>query len=46
MDFRTGHENLGKAIETKAFELGATISGKLTADVTHVIFKDGSLGES
>lgn len=43
VDFRTGHENLGKAIETKAFELGATISGKLTADVTHVIFKDGSL---
>jgi len=43
VDFRTGHENLGKAIETKALELGATISGKLATDVTHVIFKDGSL---
>ena len=43
VDFRTGHENLGGAIEKKAAEIGATIAKKLTADVTHVIFKDGSL---
>ena len=45
VDFRTGHENLGKVLEKKATELGAKISEKLTADVTHVIFKDGSLGK-
>ena len=43
VDFRTGHENLGGAIEKKAAEIGATIAKKLTGDVTHVIFKDGSL---
>ena len=43
VDFRTGHENLGGAIENKAAEIGATIAKKLTGDVTHVIFKDGSL---
>ena len=43
VDFRTGHENLGGAIEKKAAEVGAVVSKKLTSDVTHVIFKDGSL---
>ena len=43
VDFRTGHENLGGAIEKKAEEIGASIAKKLTGDVTHVIFKDGSL---
>ena len=43
VDFRTGHENLGGAIEKKASEIGADIAKKLTGDVTHMIFKDGSL---
>ena len=43
MDFRMGHENMGGAIEKKASEIGAEIAKKVTADVTHVIFKDGSL---
>ena len=43
VDFRTGHENQGGAIEKKAAESGAKIAKKLIGDVTHVIFKDGSL---
>merc|ERR1719410_1801438 len=40
VDFRTGHDNLGKVLEKKAEELGAEVLPKLTGDVTHVIFKD------
>lgn len=43
VDFRSGHDNMGKAIESRVSALGAKVSGKLGPDVTHVIFKDGSL---
>ena len=39
VDFRSGHTNLGRAIETKASGLGATISERLNTKVTHMIFK-------
>jgi len=42
VDFRMENENRGNVIKAKAKELGATVADKLTADVTHVIFKDGS----
>ena len=41
VDFRAENENRGNVIKAKAKELGATIADKLSADATHVIFKDG-----
>ena len=44
VDFRTGADNRSKPLESLASSLGAVVVKSLTSDVTHLVFKDGSLG--
>lgn len=41
VDVRTESDNRSRAIESVLRQLGATVSSKLTRDVTHVVFKGG-----
>ena len=41
---RTSHENRSRCVQDQLTALGAKVSERLTKQVTHVIFKDGSLG--
>jgi len=41
VDVRTECDNRSRAVESVLRQLGATVSVKLSKDVTHVIFKDG-----
>jgi len=43
VEFRTKHENRSKCVEEVLQEMGAVVRQKLSKDVTHMIFKDGSL---
>ena len=43
VEFRTGHENRSRCVEEVLESLGAVVAKKLTRDVTHMVFKDGSL---
>ena len=40
---RTNHENRSRCVQDQLTALGAKVSERLTKQVTHVIFKDGSL---
>ena len=44
VEVRTSHENRSRCVQEQLSSLGATVSQRLTKQVTHVIFKDGSLG--
>ena len=43
VEVRTKHENRSKGVQDALVSLGAKISPKIGPDVTHFIFKDGSL---
>ena len=43
VDFRTGADNRGASVKSLATRLGASVAERLNSEVTHVIFKDGSL---
>ena len=43
VEVRTSHENRSRCVQEQLSSLGATVSQRLTKQVTHVIFKDGSL---
>ncbi len=43
VESRTGHENRSRCVEEVLESLGAAVTRKLTKEVTHMVFKDGSL---